>query len=523
MAAGIASRYKTGPLNVPLTSTYACKLQPTPSSAYHTMRASLPVVTNGVRFDFVSVRQEPRELQLQEIRLFGNASSSPLPIASVSNPSGHSPAREKASNLVDGGLGPGSKFVDLNMKLTGSCVIELLIEGPPQQVTAYELFTANDNPGRDPTSWRIALLDPVDKRWRMRHVVEHMAPPLMRFTSYGRVALEATTLASSEDRLHMTYPLPDLDVLKKHEQQWHGGAARASVRTGPASPPPPALPPSLVVAPQPPRAQRPIASPKISSALLPPPAPSASSPTPSASPRPSPPSPPSPKRSAHTNTQTPPSLTSRSDAPSPSAAPCAAPPSSANIPRHAAPAAADATLPRHAATPAATDLPSPKSAPALHTKMADNLPAPLPAPPPTLLHTSQHHGQHSLHGPVGVALPSLPAISAAPLPTRPSESPTAVSSAAWCSTALALALLGTALCQAARAARQKRRQPPTHPTARALARPTWWPVLNKPWQVQARFATLRSGPAPEDAFVHRASLWRKTGPEAVALLRSPAD
>eukprot|EP00808_Paulinella_micropora_P018995 g8054.t1 len=95
-------------------------------------------------------------LQLSSLRLYHNQNnlitSYPKGTVTASNPGGRSPVHETPEKCLEENT--NSKFLDLNMGWHSRT--ELLVEFPsPVQIDAYEIFTANDFPGRDPLSWRL--------------------------------------------------------------------------------------------------------------------------------------------------------------------------------------------------------------------------------------------------------------------------------------------------------------------------------------------------------------------------------
>ena len=147
--------------------------------------------TVAVRFVFTKLRDANRELQLQELMLYAEAvdvdAGMPLSISNISNPGGLSPPNGQLPlRLVDGDTeSKHSKFVDLAFPTNGQTVLELTL-AEPASVLSYELITANDNPGRDPTAWHVSYL--VGGRWQQVHAVSGVQPPTNRHTSYGRMA-----------------------------------------------------------------------------------------------------------------------------------------------------------------------------------------------------------------------------------------------------------------------------------------------------------------------------------------------
>ena len=177
-------------------------------------------VVQALRFTFTGTRHPRRELQLQEIQLFGASSNMALDLqhASVTNPGGRSPARQHVRRLLDGDmLTSHSKFVDLMMAARGHSIVEIWL--PPDMpraqrcIAAYAFITANDNPGRDPTSWDVSVVRvgedvaPGKATWTLVHAVRGATPPRERFASFGRTSLlpmapaaAAPSLASNSKR-----------------------------------------------------------------------------------------------------------------------------------------------------------------------------------------------------------------------------------------------------------------------------------------------------------------------------------
>ena len=114
------------------------------------------------KFSFSSVRYSGKALQFQEIKLYDWNGSSIL-IESATNPQGDSPHVHPPANVIDGVIRGrrGSKWLDMGMENTGSSTLLLTLEksGP---VASYEMWTANDNPGRDPVRPQPACSPPTD-------------------------------------------------------------------------------------------------------------------------------------------------------------------------------------------------------------------------------------------------------------------------------------------------------------------------------------------------------------------------
>ena len=139
-------------------------------------------LAQSVKFTFTTVRQRRREVQLQEVQLFASGRL-PVRIVGASNPGGASPPTQPAANVINGDLrSNGAKWVDLNMANSSRSLLVLQLESP-QQLTAYLLHTANDNPARDPTSWTVHCL--IGSDWILADAQHAIVPPSARHASYG--------------------------------------------------------------------------------------------------------------------------------------------------------------------------------------------------------------------------------------------------------------------------------------------------------------------------------------------------
>ena len=213
--------------------------------------ALLATPATALRFVFTHTRAPNKELQLQELMLYADGvdvDAAPLPIAAIYNPGGRSPLRQLPSKLVDGDTqAVHSKFVDLNFPTNGHTAIEVALS-EPSRVRSYELWTANDNPGRDPTAWHVSYL--VGGKWQLVDVVSSAVPPSDRHTSYGRMEMGSAST-----------PLPD-DIPRwiHADDRWMPPSPvypPMQAPPAPPSPPPPSpLPPSppatLLTSPPPP-------------------------------------------------------------------------------------------------------------------------------------------------------------------------------------------------------------------------------------------------------------------------------
>ncbi|KAL3911503.1 MAG: hypothetical protein SGPRY_008670 [Prymnesium sp.] len=144
------------------------------------------VFAHGLMIRFSAVRQPGRECSLQEVQLFSPSSSDPLPVAAISNPQGQSPPFQRSSNLIDQDLTSArSKWVDVSMRFSGFSTLVFSFPSPTP-LRAYAFWTANDNPGRDPTAWQIHL-QMAEGAWRLASEHAGFPAPLARHACYGEL------------------------------------------------------------------------------------------------------------------------------------------------------------------------------------------------------------------------------------------------------------------------------------------------------------------------------------------------
>lgn len=130
------------------------------------------------RFVFSGVRSAGKPLQLQEIVLRSSSGALLLPQA-VTNPLGSSPPSQQVVDLFDQNLeAPSSKWLDLNFPLALNSTVEIILRPGSPAPASYELFTANDNPGRDPTAWEFARL--AETGWEVLDRQQGVRPPSER-------------------------------------------------------------------------------------------------------------------------------------------------------------------------------------------------------------------------------------------------------------------------------------------------------------------------------------------------------
>ena len=260
----------------------------------------MAVRTSAIRFVFTATAQMNCEFQLQELQLFSTTAEDAKPIAikHVHSPGGHSPLRQAASMLVDGNIAsPWSKYVNMNHATDQQTTLEFGLEALDTQVAAYQLFTANDNPGRDPTAWTVSRLT-SDGQWELLQVVTRAVPPPKRHAPYELQVLLPMPPASLD-----ATGLPRFLPAEKH---WHHYLA-------------PPLPQPLAP-PAPPHVEVLLSPPKP-----PPPPPPTARPPRRSKPAPTPPTPPP----AASGPSTTPALLGSSAAPTPSSVPSPSPSSAA--------------------------------------------------------------------------------------------------------------------------------------------------------------------------------------------------
>ena len=244
-------------------------------------------------FRFTAVRHPGRECSLQEIELFAEGSQTAVKVAGASNPQGAWPLYQSPASLVDGDrTAARSKWVDLNMITVGSSTLVLTLESP-QQLGTYALVTANDNIGRDPTSWQVHWK--VDGEWLLVDERREFAAPIARHASYGQLPFHLLSHTSPPPPPPAQLPPPRLFERSQRRpapslRQQPPPSMRPPPLLDPPHPPPPLpspppLPPLPSPSPLPPPPQSahhspppaplalpPLASRLVARALMPPPA-----------------------------------------------------------------------------------------------------------------------------------------------------------------------------------------------------------------------------------------------------------
>ena len=127
-------------------------------------------------------------VQLAEARLY-DGSGAIVPVTAISNPGGSDASSTQGPHtLIDGVIGidaSGRKNKWYSPFDAGSvAVLQFMVARAASSVISYELFTANDNPNRNPVSWVFGELDGSD--FTMRSTVTNRAAPTGAYESYGR-------------------------------------------------------------------------------------------------------------------------------------------------------------------------------------------------------------------------------------------------------------------------------------------------------------------------------------------------
>jgi hypothetical protein len=128
------------------------------------------------RFRATSLRGITPYVQLSEFRFFNG--TAPVTNLAASDPSpGSSPTAETAPNSVDGSL--STKWLDYDFT-KGALLFDF---GTPTVITAYNYYTANDAPERDPSGWELAgTNDPAKLNWTVIDTITGFIANPNRFT-----------------------------------------------------------------------------------------------------------------------------------------------------------------------------------------------------------------------------------------------------------------------------------------------------------------------------------------------------
>lgn len=142
------------------------------------------------RFIFTKLRgsghhQLPDGMQISEIVLTA-ADERTLRIVAAHNPGGQQPGRgtQGATAVCDGSL--ATKWFDGALQGNGSSKLLLQVAPGEPPAAFYTLYTANDNPRRDPSDWTLDVRDEDAAAWRLVDSAESVEPPLERYTAYQR-------------------------------------------------------------------------------------------------------------------------------------------------------------------------------------------------------------------------------------------------------------------------------------------------------------------------------------------------
>ena len=155
------------------------------------------------KFDVVAVRGGFRGvptasngggMQFAEIILYdNNGDSIPIDVGSSTNPGGYSPVNGYAGQTPYH-QGPGAavdgvmeqKFFDAKFTDNGlSSSLIFAVQGEPVMIRAYEFFTAEDAPSRDPNEWTLSGADSPDGPWYTFSHISDAEAPTRRLGSYG--------------------------------------------------------------------------------------------------------------------------------------------------------------------------------------------------------------------------------------------------------------------------------------------------------------------------------------------------
>ena len=133
------------------------------------------------RFSFTSLAGAKRELQLQEILLYDD-DGNPITASAALNPGGDSPRNQPPADVIDGdATTKGSKWLDGNFDANGHSKLLITV---PRELGAYQLVSANDNPGRDPDEWSLEQQN-NDGTYTLLERVS-VSAPTARYQPYAR-------------------------------------------------------------------------------------------------------------------------------------------------------------------------------------------------------------------------------------------------------------------------------------------------------------------------------------------------
>ena len=145
------------------------------------------IAARHYRFNFTEARGSwcnscpPADaISLSEVKLYGTGPVSstlsgtpPLAwdvMSDATNPGGSNPQNQQAPQAIDSYL--STKWLDFNGApgSRGYSILEVSLAGV-STVTEYQLFTANDNPKRDPITWDLYAQDNATSQW---HKISHV-------------------------------------------------------------------------------------------------------------------------------------------------------------------------------------------------------------------------------------------------------------------------------------------------------------------------------------------------------------
>ncbi len=161
-------------------------------------------------------------------------------VISVTNPNGSSPYREEAHNLLDGQL--HTKWLDFNLQRNGSSELIFVVGSERTSLPAprkskmrslwdmvvypsspalnlkptYQLWTANDFPQRDPTSWILMGQHVGSTDWDILDIQDCVEPPYSRHTAYPEFVLNFGTRTAAQrgqSALPRLLRMPSMEIL----------------------------------------------------------------------------------------------------------------------------------------------------------------------------------------------------------------------------------------------------------------------------------------------------------------------
>jgi hypothetical protein len=129
-----------------------------------------------------------RMTQLSHVAFYDPRGNRVIPISVENEPEGDHPLEETPDQLIE----KQGKWLDRHSQST-----LVFTFSPDSTIASYEMFTANDEPERDPTSWTMHISKGNSGRTEIVHT-KSVTPPTERLASYGtftmRRVLESHTL-----------------------------------------------------------------------------------------------------------------------------------------------------------------------------------------------------------------------------------------------------------------------------------------------------------------------------------------